>query len=104
MFAWFTKKVRRLFLGAIMGGMLLCSVPVKAQELNARVEILSPQLPHTNKRVLEVLQQVVSDFLNKRSWTGQSVQAHERIDCSLVITISAWDGSSEFSAQAQIMA
>ncbi len=75
----------------------------KAQELNARVEILSPQLPHTNKRVLDVLQRVMTDFLNKRSWTGQQTQPNERIDCSFVITINTWDGVSEFTGQAQIM-
>ncbi len=77
--------------------------PVKSQELNARVEILSPQLPHTNKRVLEVLQRVMSDFLNKRSWTGKQVQPNERIDCSFVVTINTWDGVSEFTGQLQLM-
>lgn len=87
--------------------LFLCIVPgagnVAAQELNARVEILSPQLPHTNKRVLDVLQKVMSDFLNNRSWTGQIVQPQERIDCNFVITVNTWDGLSEFTAQAQIL-
>lgn len=76
---------------------------MSAQELNARVEILSPQVTHTNKRVLDVLEGIISDFLNRRSWTGNQVQPSERIDCSFVITINSWDGSSEFTAQAQIM-
>ena len=78
-------------------------LPLQAQELNARVEILSPQLPHTNKHVLEVLQKVMNDFLNNRSWTGKQVFSHERIDCHFVVTVNAWDGLSEFSAQAQIL-
>lgn len=76
---------------------------LSAQELNARVEILSPQLPQTNKRVLDVLQKIMSDFLNNRSWTGLPVAPNERIDCNFVITISEWDGLSEFSGQAQIL-
>lgn len=79
------------------------STRLTAQELNARVEILSPQLPHTNKRVLEVLQKIMSDFLNNRSWTGLTVEPNERIDCNFVITISEWDGLSEFTGQAQIL-
>lgn len=77
--------------------------PVNAQELHARVEILAPQVPNANKRVLDVLQRVVTDFLNKRSWTGKQVLSQERIDCNVVITINSWDGSSEYTAQAQIL-
>lgn len=76
---------------------------VNGQELNAKVEILSPQLPHTNKRVLEVLQRVMSDFLNKRSWTGKQVHPNERIDCSFVVTLNTWDGVSEFTGQLQLV-
>lgn len=82
---------------------MVIDTTVRAQELNARVEILSPQITHTNKRVLDVLERIISDYLNRRSWTGKQVQPSERIDCSVVITINSWDGSSEFSAQAQIM-
>lgn len=77
--------------------------PVHAQELNARVQILSPQVQNTNKRVLDVLEKTVSDFLNRTSWSDRTVASQERIDCSFVITINSWDGSSNFQAQAQII-
>jgi len=74
-----------------------------AQDLNARVQILSPQVQNTNKRALEVLEKAISDFLNNRTWSTNQVQPQERIDCSFVITINTWDGSSNFTAQAQII-
>jgi len=74
-----------------------------AQDLNARVQILSPQVQNTNKRALDVLEKAVSDFLNNRTWSANQVQPQERIDCSFVITINSWDGSSNFTAQAQIV-
>lgn len=74
-----------------------------AQDLNARVQILSPQVQNTNKRALEVLEKAISDFLNNRTWSANQVQPQERIDCSFVITINTWDGSSNFTAQAQII-
>lgn len=89
--------------GFLLLGLVSLRTPLQAQELNAQVEILSPQLPHTNKRVLDVLQRIMSDFLNNRSWTGQAVMPQERINCSFVITVNAWDGMSEFTAQAQIV-
>ncbi|MFC7523518.1 DUF4835 family protein [Parapedobacter sp. GCM10030251] len=75
----------------------------RAQDLNARVQILSPQVQNTNKRALDVLEKAISDFLNNRTWSANEVQPQERIDCSFVITINAWDGSSNFTAQAQII-
>jgi hypothetical protein len=87
----------------LLVGPLVCgSSSVYGQDLNARVEILSPQVQNTNKRVLDLLQKVMRDFLNNRSWSQRIVQPQERIDCSFVITITSWDGSSSFKAQAQI--
>lgn len=74
-----------------------------AQDLNARVQILSPQVQNTNKRPLDVLKTTIQDFLNNRKWCDASLQAQERIDCNFVITIKDWDGSSNFKAEAQII-
>lgn len=82
---------------------MLSIQPGLAQDLNARVQILSPQVQNTNKRALEVLEKAISDFLNNRTWSATQVQPQERIDCSFVITINSWDGSSNFTAQAQIV-
>jgi len=76
---------------------------VSAQDLNARVQVLSPQVQNTNKRGLDVLEKAISDFLNNRTWSANEVMPQERIDCSFVITINTWDGSSNFTAQAQII-
>src|SRR5690606_8091180 len=74
-----------------------------AQDLNARVQILSPQVQNTNKRALDVLEKAVSDLLNNRTWRANHVQPQQLIDCSFCITIHSCDGSSNFTAQAQIV-
>ncbi len=74
-----------------------------SQDLNARVQILAPQIPNANKRILDVLEVSIKDFLNGRRWTADALQPQERIDCNFVITITDWDGSSaNFKAEAQI--
>lgn len=83
--------------------LVVSAFAIKAQDLNARVQILSPQVQNTNKRALDVLEKAISDFLNNRTWSTNQVTASERIDCSFVITITTWDGSSNFTAQAQIV-
>lgn len=72
------------------------------QDLNARVQVLSPKVQNTNKRTLETLQGTIREFLNNRKWTNFNAQTHEKIDCYLIINIVEWDGSSGFKAEAQV--
>lgn len=81
---------------------LLISPAISAQDLNARVQILAPQISNSNKRILDVLSTGIKDFLNGRRWSADALQPQERIDCNFVITITDWDGSSNFKAEAQI--
>lgn len=75
---------------------------LNAQDLNVRVQILSPQIQNPNQRIFGVLETSIRDFLNNRRWTSDPLQAQERIDCNFVITINSWDGASNFKAEAQI--
>ncbi|TZF81899.1 DUF4835 family protein [Pedobacter sp. BS3] len=75
---------------------------VHSQDLNARVQILSPQVQNTNKQPLKTLETVIRDFLNNRKWSTDKFQPQERIDCNFVINITEWDGSATFKAEAQI--
>lgn len=80
----------------------LTSSILSAQDLNARVQILAPQISNSNKRILDILSTNIKDFLNGRRWSADALQPQERIDCNFVITITDWDGSSNFKAEAQI--
>lgn len=86
------------------GLLLLCvaSLITNAQELNTRVQILAPTINNANKRSLEVLQNTIRDFLNNNKWTNETYLPQERIDCNLVINITAWDGNASYTAEAQI--
>jgi hypothetical protein len=85
----------------LIAGLLLFN-NLYAQDLNAQVQILSPQLQNPNQRIFTVLQTSVRDFLNNRRWTNDPLQPQERIDCTFVITINSWDGSAGFKAEAHI--
>lgn len=75
---------------------------VKGQELSARVQILAPNISNINKKNLQLLQNTIRDFLNNNKWTNESYMSQERIECNFVITITSWDGSSGYTAEAQI--
>lgn len=73
-----------------------------AQELNARVQVLAPNVTNLNTRNLEVIQKAARDLLNNTKWTTENYQQQERIECSFIITINSFDGNSAYVAEAQI--
>lgn len=73
-----------------------------SQDIYARVQIAAPLLQNTNERTLDALSLSISDFLNTRKWSSNNFQVSERIECNFIITITEWDGSSSFKAEAQI--
>ncbi|MVN92002.1 type IX secretion system protein PorD [Mucilaginibacter aquatilis] len=73
-----------------------------AQDLNARVQVLSPKIATTNKRIFTTLQTAMREFLNGRKWSPDAIQPDEKIDCSFILTITAWDNGTSFSGELQV--
>lgn len=83
--------------------LLAClSIKAFAQDLNARVQIVSPKVQSTNKRVFQTLETAMKDFLNGRKWSSDPILPQERIDCNFILNITTWDGSSAFSGELQV--
>ncbi len=76
----------------------ICSITA-AQDLNARVQVVSPKIQSTNKRIFQTLETAMKDFLNGRKWSADAILPAERIDCNFVLNITNWDGSSSFSGE-----
>jgi hypothetical protein len=81
---------------------LFSNVYAFSQELNARVQVLAPNVSNINRKNLETLQTLVREFLNNNKWTSETYLPQERIECNFVLTITGWDGNSAYSAEAQI--
>jgi hypothetical protein len=84
--------------------LLLCLLlhKVHAQELNARVQLLAPTVSNLNPANLQMMQDAIRNFLNNNKWSTDTYLPQERIECNFVITIRAWDGNSNYQADAQI--
>jgi hypothetical protein len=82
--------------------LFLTSFMAYAQELNTRVQILAPTVNNANRRNLDVLQNTIRDFMNNNKWTNETYLPQEKIDCNLVINVTAWDGNAGYTAEAQI--
>src|SRR4051794_20007141 len=86
----------------ILFSLFTCQTFVNAQELNARVQVQAPTVPNMDRRNLEVLETTLREFLNNNKWSNETYSPQERIECNFVITITDWDGSSAYKAEAQL--
>jgi hypothetical protein len=83
--------------------LILFALPAAAQELNCSVEVLSPQIQGTaEKKIFETLRTSVFEFMNNTKWTKDNFQNDERIECSIVITISDKISSDEYKGTIQV--
>jgi len=82
---------------------LLClSYSALAQDLNARVKVISGKIKTSNTHIFQSLETAMKDFLNGRKWSADNILAGERIDCNFVLNLTNWDGSSTFSGELQV--
>lgn len=84
--------------------LILSSVQLSAQELNCSVSVISPQVQNFEKRVFETMQNNIREFLNSTRWTEDSYKMEERIECTILITISEVIGSDRFRGTIQVQA
>ncbi len=83
--------------------LLAClSVNAFSQDLNARIQVVSPKIQSTNKRILQSLETAMKDFLNGRKWSADPILPQERIECNFILNVTNWDGSSQFNGELQV--
>ena len=75
---------------------------INAQELNCQVQVLSQQIPGSDKRAFEALQTAIYEFMNNRKWTNESFKLEERIDCSLLINLTDRVSTDEYKGTIQV--
>jgi hypothetical protein len=75
--------------------LLLTAFSVQAQELQARVSIITSKVSTTvDKKIFQTLQTGLTNFLNGRKWSNDAFQPSEKIQCSFLLTIDqALDGN-----------
>jgi len=88
------KKIILLILTAVVSTAF-------SQELNCKVQVLSQQVQGTDKRVFEILQTAITEFMNNKKWTNDAFKNEERIDCSILINVTD-RANDDFKATIQI--
>jgi len=58
-----------------------------AQELNCIVSVVHPQI-QSSEAIYTTLQTAIYEFMNSRKWTNYAFSTEERIECTMLLTIS----------------
>ncbi len=84
---------------------LIICIPAlgSSQEFLCQVTVNSPQVEGTEKKVFQTLQSELYEFVNNRKWTNYVYKPEERIECSIMITVTDRPSSDQFSAKVNVI-
>lgn len=89
----------------IISLLLAVGVAVNAQELRAKVTVISNRVSsQTDRKIFQTLQTALNNFLNNRKWTSDAFQQHERIECNFLINIDQALDNNAFKASLTVQA
>ena len=86
---------------------LLCllSAAIHAQELQARLTVLTSKISSTvDKKVFQTLQTTLTNFINNRKWTNNTFQASEKIQCNFLLNIEQELGNNMYKGKLTVQA
>ncbi len=81
--------------------LFLTSTLIYSQQLNCTVTVNAQRLSNSNQQVFKTLETSLNEFVNKTDWTGQSYKQHEKINCSMYITVLS-NSADQFTATIQV--
>jgi hypothetical protein len=76
---------------------------VGAQEFMCQVSINTPQVEGTEKKIFQTLQTQLYEFINNRKWTNYIYKTEERLECSMMITVTERVSSDQFKARVNVV-
>jgi len=85
--------------------LILVTLPVllSAQEFICQVQVNAPQVEGSERKVFQTLQQSIYEFVNNRKWTNYVYRPEERIECSMMITITDRLSSEQFKGKINVV-
>jgi hypothetical protein len=76
---------------------------IKAQELKARVSVLSNRVSNNvDKKTFQTLQTALESFVNNRKWSTDNFAQQEKIDCSFLLNLESTGEANVYKASLTI--
>lgn len=76
---------------------------LNAQEFLCNVNIQLQGIQGVDQSVFDAMQKSIFEFMNNRKWSGYNFKMEERIECTMVFTITQVSGSDEFAGQLNLV-
>ncbi len=89
----------------LLGILVVNALSSGAQELQAKVTVLSQQIgTNVNKNAFTTLQTQLTNLLNNRKWTGDVFQAQEKIQCNFLLNLQSAEDDNTYKASLTVQA
>lgn len=76
---------------------------VKAQELRARVSVLSNRVGNSvDQKTFQTLQTALNSFVNNRKWSSDKFETAEKIDCNFLLNLQPGDDANVYKGSLTI--
>ncbi len=85
--------------------LMTAGISASAQELNARVSVVTTRVGNNvNRNTFNTLQTALNNFLNNRKWTNLSYGANEKIECNFLLNLEMTNEQNVYNASLTIQA
>lgn len=81
---------------------LMVTLGANAQELICQVSVNAQQIQGSDRHIYDNMQNAIRDFINNRKWTKYNLKIEEKIECSMLITLSERVAEDEFKGSIQV--
>ena len=72
-----------------------------AQEIDFLITVNSDLVNQTNQQIFKTLEKSVNEFMNNKAWTNQERPNEEKLKCSMVLNLTAYNGT-QFQGTLQV--
>lgn len=95
--------MNKIFLFLLICFFSSISQVVRAQELRARVSVISNRVSsNVDKNTFQTLQTALNDFVNNRKWTSDNYGPNEKIDCGFLLNLQSTGDANVYQASLTI--
>ena len=89
---------------AVLIFFIVISSSLYSQEFLCSVDVTATQVQGSDRQVYDEMKNALTEFINNRKWTNYDFKVEERIECSLVVTITERVSTDQFKAKLNIVA
>lgn len=83
--------------------LLILNVQSYSQEINGSVQVSARQIEGTDREAFNELQQALYEFVNNTIWTNYNYKLEERIECTILLTLSQRISSDQYKGKLNLV-